>query len=182
MKRKLQIGVMGSAGLEEYPEGTKIQKNLYQVARRLGFLLAKKGTIIVTGGKGGIMEEVSKGAKKAGGLVVAVLKGSKRNVSNQFTDVEILTGMDTGGSEFIQPILCDGLIILGGGAGTLQEIAVAYRIKRPIVTIDTLTGWGSKLSNSFLDDRKLMKIIGVKTPEQAVKIILSLLNKQKRKK
>lgn len=172
MKRKLQIGVIGSAGLEEYPKGTKVQKNLYQTARRLGYLLAKKRVIVVTGGKGGIMKEVSKGAQEAGGLVVGVLSGSKRGVSNKYTDVEVLTGMGVGGSEYIQPILCDGLIILGGGAGTLQEIAVAYRNKKPMVAIEGLQGWGNKLSNQFLDKRKLARIVTVKSPEKAIEQIL----------
>ena len=109
--KKLQIGVIGYAGIEEYPKEKAPQENIYKAAERVGFLLAEKGAIVVTGGKGGVMESAAIGAKKANGITVGIIKGSQRFRSNNFTDVEILTGMVADGfDEFMLVTMCDVLI------------------------------------------------------------------------
>jgi predicted Rossmann-fold nucleotide-binding protein len=44
----------------------------YAQARELGAALAEKGIIVCSGGYGGVMEAVSRGAKEAGGRTLAV--------------------------------------------------------------------------------------------------------------
>ena len=92
--KKLQIGVIGSAGPEEYPLRKPNQK-MYDSAREVGEILARKNCIIVCGGKGGIMEAVCLGAKKENGVTVAEVAGEGRFAANEFVDVEIVT-QDTG--------------------------------------------------------------------------------------
>jgi uncharacterized protein (TIGR00725 family) len=176
--KKLQIGVIGSAGQEEYPEKLMDFKKLNNKSYIIGQLLAKAGVILITGGKGGVMESAAKGAKEFGGITVGIVKGSQRYVSNKFVDVEIITGMFTGGSEFIQPFCCDALIVIGGGAGTLQEITVAYRNSIPIVVLRNSGGWSGVVSE-YLDERRLVRIIFVDTPERAVSTAVQLANKNK---
>lgn len=166
--RKLQIGVIGSAGSEEYPVEGGATKKLINKARKIGFLLAEKDVFVVTGGKGGIMEAAAKGTKEGGGITIGVVKDGKRFVSNDFTDVEVVTGMSTGGSEFIQALMCDALVVMGGGAGTLEEIAIAYRNNKPIVVLDNTEGWSEKIAGRYLDQRKQIKIAVAKTPKEAV--------------
>lgn len=167
-QKKLQIGVIGSAGPKEY-KSWNYPEDLMIKAEKVGNLLAKKGAIVVTGGKSGIMEAAARGAKKAEGETVGVIMGSKRFKSNKFTDIEVLTGMKaTGLDELILVLMCDALIVLGGGAGTLQEIAIAYRNNKPVVALNNTGGWSKKLCGQYLDDRKRAKIITAQTPEQAV--------------
>ena len=129
---------------------------------------------MVTGGKGGIMEAAAKGAKKGGGITVGVIKEGERFTSNNFTDVEVISGMVRGGSEFIQALTCDALIIIGGGAGTLEEIAIAYQNNKPLIALGKAGGWSEKLAGKYLDERKIVKIKIAKTPKEAVEKAISL--------
>ncbi|MES2087997.1 MAG: TIGR00725 family protein [Patescibacteria group bacterium] len=175
-KRKLQIGVIGSASQTEYPGKGGASQAMEKAAEDIGFLLAQRGAVVVTGGKGGIMEAAARGAKRGGGVTVGIIKGNRRRTSNKFTDVEVLTGMEADGmDELFLVLMSDALIVLGGGAGTLQEIAIAYRNKKPVVVLGGMGGWGEKLVGKFVDERQLVKLIRAKTPKDAVTKVLSLV-------
>ncbi|MDO8482476.1 MAG: TIGR00725 family protein, partial [bacterium] len=169
-RRKLQIAVVGSAARSEYRGRGGASSFMLKAAEKVGFLLAREGAVVVTGGKGGIMEAAARGAKKGGGVTVGVVKGKLRTISNRFTDIEVLTGMEADGlDELILVLMSDAVIVLGGGAGTLQEIALAYRNKKPIVVLDGMSGWGARLAGQFVDERQLVKLIKARTPEEAVR-------------
>lgn len=174
-KRKLQIGVIGYAGQTEYPSNS-IKKDIYKIAEAIGFLVAQKGAVVVTGGKGGVMESAASGARNADGVTVGVIKGKKRFESNKFTDIEVLTGMESDGfDEFVLVSMCDALIVLGGGAGTLEEITIAYRNKKPMIAVRGTGGWADKMVGNYLDERKIIKIESASTPEEAVEKAFSLI-------
>jgi len=168
ISKKLQIGVLGWAGIEEYKIGGPTKKEL-KFAEKIGSLLAKKRVIVVTGGKGGVMESAARGAKKSKGTTMGVITGP-RDTSNEWTDIEIITGSKIAGlDEVLIPLMCDSVIVIGGGAGTLQEICVCYRNKIPIIVLEETFGWAKKLANeNYLDSRKTVKIISVKNPVDAV--------------
>lgn len=166
--KKLQIGVLGWAGNEEYKIGGPTAKEL-KIAEEVGALLAKTGAIVVTGGKGGVMESASRGAKINNGTTVGVITGP-RGTSNKYIDIEIITGSRIAGlDEVFIPLMCDAVIVIGGGAGTLQEICISYRNKIPIIIISSTSGWAPKIiKEKYLDSRKTVKIIQVKNPKEAV--------------
>lgn len=171
----MQIGIIGSAGPEEYPKNGKPCNRIFNLAEKTGKLIAKSGAILITGGKRGIMESSSRGAKKQGGITVGIISGNKRGKSNKFIDVEIVSNMLTTGEESTLISCCDGIIAIGGGAGTLQELAIAYRTKKPIVAITGVNGYSSKFAGKYLDDRKLIKIKSAKTPKEAVSLLMRLI-------
>ncbi len=173
--KKLQIGIIGSAGVEEYPKNGKPSKQIFEIAYQLGQLVAKNNAILITGGKSGIMETAAKGAKDAGGTTVGVVKGEKRFTSNKYTDIEVITGMVGSGGESIMILMCDGIIGVGGGSGTLQELTIAYYNKIPTVLLNTQEGWSKTLAGKYMDTRKKIKFELAKTPEKAVKILLEKL-------
>jgi len=74
---------------------------------------------------------------------------------------------------------CDGIIALGGGAGTLQELTIAYRNKKPVVILDINYGWASKLKGSYLDERKNEKFVVATNPEEAVNKILDAIKRKR---
>lgn len=173
--KRCQIGIIGSAGPEEYPPGSAPEEKVFQLAATTGKLLAQNNCIVITGGKGGVMEAAARGAKESGGITVGVVKGKIRGTSNSFTDVEVVSGMEGCGEETMLVLMCDGLIVIGGGAGTLQEMAIAYRNAKPLVVLGGVSGWGDKLAGSFLDDRKMVRIEQTQTPEDAVNMVLRLI-------
>lgn len=179
MNKKLQIAVIGSAGAEEYLSGGGASTVVADIAEEVGELLAKSGATVVTGGKGGIMEAAARGAKKFQGQTVGVISGKVRQTSNRYTDIEVLSGMvAVGFDELILVMMSDALIVVGGGAGTLQEMAIAYRNAKPIVAIGKSGGWAEKAANSYLDERETTKIEEVATPKEAVNLAIKLANKK----
>ncbi|MDD5050488.1 MAG: TIGR00725 family protein [Candidatus Pacebacteria bacterium] len=179
MQKRIQIGVIGYAGEEEYPTESKPPQNIYKKAEKVGFLLAKRNAVVVTGGKSGIMESGARGAKKAGGVTLGVIKGKKRFTSNDFTDVEVLSGMEADGfDEVLLVNMCDGFICIGGGAGTLEEITLAYRNNKPVVVLKGTGGWADKLAGAYLDERRKIKIESASDEKNAVDMVLKLCKKK----
>ena len=169
--KKRQIGVIGSAGPEEYPY-EQPEKDMFMAAEEIGELLARNECIVVNGGKGGVMEAVCRGAKREGGITVAEVAGLGRGESNDYVDIEMVT-TDVG---FRGPSalvgMCDAIISIGGGAGTLQEIAVAYRMGLPIILVTGYGGWTDKLTGEFLDERRTVRFDRTDSINEAVSLAL----------
>lgn len=171
--KKLQIAVIGSAGQDEYPY-RKPRKSMNEAAEKMGELLARNECIVVSGGKGGVMEAVCKGAKKAGGVTIAEIAGDGRGESNQYVDVEVVTNDIGYRGPSLLVGMSDAVVALGGGAGTLQELAVAYRMKKPIVLLNGYGGWADRLSQTYLDERRLVPFVRTRSVKEAVDIVIKL--------
>src|ERR1044071_3316298 len=80
------VGVIGPGETATYEDIT--------AARRLGELIAQEGWITLTGGRGfGVMEAAFEGAKRAGGLTIAVLPHKNAKHASSAADIRIVTGM-----------------------------------------------------------------------------------------
>ena len=105
-------------------------------AREVGRLLAKGGAIVINGGYGGVMGAASEGAASEGGTVVGILPDGDRAGANAYLTVAIATGLGQARNTVIVTA-ADSVIAIGGGWGTLSEIALARRLERPVVALDT---------------------------------------------
>jgi uncharacterized protein (TIGR00730 family) len=135
MKDKIKIiTVFGSShpqdGHEDYAE-----------ALELGRALATAGFAVCTGGYGGVMEAVSRGASDAGGHVLAVTSSFFRSRANRWVKEE--TSMPTWHERLFELVrLGDGYVACKGGTGTLVELAVVWEMlnkkameQRPFVVL-----------------------------------------------
>lgn len=172
VKRKLQIGVMGPAE-NEYPKRADLRAKICEIAVKLGELLAEKGAVVFTGGMDGVMELASKGAKNMGGITVGT-PGRIRGMSNKYIDIEVLTPIDVGDFLFAGILSCDAIITIPGGAGTLAEVCMAYRNKKPNIIIEGIDPDYDKLINNYLDEGKLILMEGAKNAEEAVEKAIKL--------
>jgi uncharacterized protein (TIGR00725 family) len=77
--------------------------------------------------------------------------------------------------DFLNALSADGIIIVGGGSGTLSEVCAAYMHKKPMVAIRNLNGPVAQYIDGYIDHRKNVKIIGVDTPKEAVSKIIELI-------
>jgi len=102
------------------------------LAEELGRLLAQGGAVVVCGGLTGVMEAVAKGVRAAGGLTIGVLPGNDARDANAFIDVPLATGMGEMRNALIVRV-AGAIVAIGGGTGTLSEIALALRIGTPVV-------------------------------------------------
>jgi uncharacterized protein (TIGR00725 family) len=106
------------------------------VAEEVGGLLAEGGAVVVCGGLGGVMEAACRGAKSKLGLTVGLLPGLDRSAANGWVDVAVATGLGELRNGLIVRA-SDALVAVGGGAGTLSEIAFALKAGRPVIGVGT---------------------------------------------
>jgi uncharacterized protein (TIGR00725 family) len=136
------------------------------LACEIGRLIAERGAVLITGGSTGVMEAASRGAHSAGGMVVGILAEADPAAANPWVDVAIPTGMGQ---------LRNGLVVGSAGAviavagewGTLSEIALARKIGKPVVGLNT---WECSRADGVLDD-----FIRVDTAQAAVDRAFALL-------
>ena len=104
------------------------------LAEQVGFFVAQAGFIVATGGFDGIMEAALRGAKRAGGTTMAILKGNNKDSANPYADICIVTSLDLA---FIHVLVwtADVVIAFEGNYGTLTEIALALEIRRPLAML-----------------------------------------------
>lgn len=124
------IAIIGQSAPEDGPA--------IEHAEECGRLLASRGVTVITGGLGGVMAAASRGAKIAGGLVVAVLPGTDPDTAIAPADAVICTGAGEGRNLAVVAS-GQGAIAIGGGWGTLSEIGLARRIGRRVILLGT---WG----------------------------------------
>lgn len=107
-----------------------------QLAEEVGRRLGEVGTLVVTGGLGGVMEAACRGARSAGGTTVGLLPGESRAEANPWVSVALPTGLGEGRNVLVVRA-ADALIAVGGEYGTLSEIALALDLGRPVVGLST---------------------------------------------
>jgi hypothetical protein len=156
MHRKVQITVIGdSQEIELHNE----------IAYQLGKYIAKQGWVLITGGKEGVMHACSKGAIEEGGIVVAILPDENPDLGTPYKTIGIATGIGYARNS-INILSGDVIVAIGGGSGTLSEIAYAWAYNKPIIAFKNCNGWSSKLADTQIDNRRNDKIIGVNSLEE----------------
>jgi len=99
----------------------------YEEAWELGKQLARRGLAVCTGGYGGVMEGVSRGAKGEGGTTYGVTAEFFRRPANEWVDTEVR--VKTWEERLFELIrLADGFAVCKGGTGTLVELAVVWEM------------------------------------------------------
>jgi uncharacterized protein (TIGR00725 family) len=99
----------------------------YEEARALGRELAENGFAVCSGGYGGVMAAVSRGAKEAGGKTYGVTAEFFSAKVNSWVDVEVRVG--TWQERLFELIrLAHGFVACKGGTGTLVELAVVWEM------------------------------------------------------
>jgi len=145
--RRLLVAVVGDASV--VPEDPKAG-----AAYELGRLIIDRRWRLVTGGLGGVMAHASAGARSSphwrDGDIIGIIPGSDPSAANPYVDVVVPTGMDHLRNSIVAH--CDALVVVGGGAGTLSEMALAWIYRRLIIALPH-EGWGGKLAGTRLDSR-----------------------------
>ncbi|MFN4013491.1 MAG: TIGR00725 family protein [Aquificaceae bacterium] len=124
-----QVAVIGSST-------AKPEEEEYKIAYELGKEIAKRGLVVVCGGRSGVMEAVCKGAKEAKGLTVGILPSYEGEEANPYVDIKIRTGMNWNRNPLVVAS-GDVVVAIGGNWGTLSEIAYALILGKPIIGYKT---------------------------------------------
>ena len=100
----------------------------YEEARALGRALAENGFAVCSGGYGGVMAAVSRGAKEAGGKTHGVTAEFFKSAKvNPWIDKEVR--LKTWQDRLFELVrVADGFVACKGGTGTLVELAVVWEM------------------------------------------------------
>jgi uncharacterized protein (TIGR00725 family) len=145
------------------------------LAGAIGRLVAERGCTLVCGGLGGAMAAACRGAQEAGGVTIGIIPGYDDRAANPWVEHVICTGIGQARNALVAAT-GQALIAVGGGWGTLSEIALGLRLGRPVVLVG---GWANLLAaeevRARLGDLEGTIIIA-ETPEAAVDAAIAALS------
>jgi len=161
------VGVMGPA---------KAPKRDLDNARVLGEFIARRGWVVLTGGRDvGVMDAACEGAKRvSGSLTIGILPTAKDKVSRH-VDVPIITEMGSGRNNI--NVLTSHVVVVCGlsGSGTVSEVALAVKAGKPVILVEA-----SPADVAFfrkLDPRLVKTAV---SPEEAIELIMKLMDGRRR--
>lgn len=105
-------------------------------AEQAGAGIARLGLPMICGGRGGCMEAASRGAAAAGGLVIGILPSGDWRTANAHVSVPIASGLGEARNAIIASA-CFALVAVGGGHGTLSEMALGLKMERLVIAMPT---------------------------------------------
>lgn len=123
-------------------------------AAEVGRLLAERGAVVLCGGLGGVMAAVAGAVRDGGGTSIGILPGSDGADANPDLTIALPTGLGEGRNALIARG-CDAMIAIGGGYGTLSEIAFGLRIGKPVVSLGS---WEIRRSGEAKPDSGLHRV------------------------
>ena len=161
----------------------------YDLAFNTGKALIDAGYRIQCGGLAGVMTAVCEGARASSnykeGDTIALIPSFDREKVNEFADIVIPTGMDIMRNAMVAN--ADAVVAIGGGAGTLSEMAIAWSMFRLIIGYTSVEGWSKTLAGQVLDWRKRYPkieedcIYPAQTPEDVVALLEKYIGRYTRK-
>lgn len=154
--------------------GAQVSPQSYQLAVELGREIAKRNFVLITGGRTGVMEAVSKGLHEEGGLSIGILPGEFKQEANKFINIAIPTGLGEA-RNIIVVRAGDGVIAMEGGWGTISELAFARILQKPVVVLRGDGRW-----TELLNTARFREIPRVETSAQAVQQIVTMIEEQDR--
>ena len=167
--RMRQILVIG------HNEGRHCTRLHEDAAYDAGLAIARSGSVLLTGGLGGVMGAASRGARDGGGLTVGIIPQDAHLHANDACDIVIPTGMGLT-RDFVNALSADGVVVIGGGAGTLSEMCAAYMHRRPMVAVRGTGGTADAYAGRHMDARRTVRVGAADSPAGAVRMIVSLID------
>jgi len=179
---KFKIVVSGAADVSHCCSGIK------KLAEEVGKEVIRQGCILLTGATTGAPYFAARGAKKAKGMSIGFSPASSEREhlktyhlpTDQF-DLIIYTGFDYVGRNLILTKAADGVIIVCGRTGTLNEFTVAFESKTPIGILQG-SGGTADLIDGILKRgyRPKTRIVYGRDPKRLIKKLIHLIKKEKR--
>jgi uncharacterized protein (TIGR00725 family) len=172
---KPQIAIIGSR---------ELSKNSLELVNAVAHELVSNGFRTVSGGLGSLQRAVHEGAKSnplhTDCDTIVLLPGFDPEPAVGYADIIIPTGLDAYRNAMVAN--AEVVIAVGGGAGTLSEMAFAWQFNRPIIAIGH-EGWASRLAAETLDHRHSNQIIDCtsSTVEEIVAEVNAAIGQKRRR-
>ncbi|MBN2344026.1 MAG: TIGR00725 family protein [Deltaproteobacteria bacterium] len=168
-----KIAVIGAGNAAE---------NILEIAHSVGSAIAEQSYHLVCGGKAGVMEAACRGFRFARNelntnrvVAIGVLPEETADFVNEFVDIAIPTGMGVARNVLITR-MADGIIAVGGGSGTLSEIALGWQLGKPIAALAHSGGWSEQLAGTSIDDSLRDPVYAAENAADAMRFIRGKLS------
>lgn len=147
--RKPQVCILGSA---------EPGSSAYELAGEAGAMLARRGITVVSGCGSPATRVAAERAMAAGGLVVSIVPPDVMPPADWPATVAIPCGMGDA-RNLLMALAGDACIVIGGRAGTISEVCLAWLHKRPLLPLVGHGGWSNDLPTHPPDERKNSPIL-----------------------
>lgn len=178
-----KIAVSGAAQIGHCAKGAD------KLAREVGREIARQNCILITGATTGMPNLAAEACKKAGGFSVGFSPAASEashiksyKLPTDYFDIIVYTGFDYSGRNLLMTNAADGVIIICGRMGTLNEFTIAFEDQKPIGVLEGSGGTADKIrliaTGPF---RGVKKVIYEKDPKKLVKKLIHLIKEEKKK-
>ena len=154
--RAKQVCVLGSA-----EPGSRA----FELAGAAGELLAQMGLTLVSGCGSPATRNAAEKALAAGGLVVSIVPSDDIGLKDWPCSVLIPSGMGDA-RNLLMALAGDACIVIGGRAGTISEVCLAWLHHRPLLPLTGCGGWSDQLERNPPDERANSQILSWSSIEQ----------------
>jgi uncharacterized protein (TIGR00725 family) len=142
--RRPQVCVLGSA---------EPGSPAYERAGEAGALLARLGITVISGCGSPATRVAAERAIKEGGLVVSIIPADQMPAADWPATVVIPSGIGDA-RNLLMALAGDACIVIGGRAGTISEVCLAWLHKRPLLPLVGCGGWSDGLPSNPPDERQ----------------------------
>jgi uncharacterized protein (TIGR00725 family) len=162
--RRRQVSILGSAE----PGSTA-----YELAGAAGELLAKRGITVVSGCGSPATRVAAERAVQSGGLVVSIIPPDQMPAADWPATVVLPSGMGDA-RNLLMALAGDACIVIGGRAGTISEVCLAWLHKRPLLPLVGCGGWSDQLPSHPPDERQNSPILPWRSVEELEMRLITL--------
>lgn len=182
MEKKYKIAVSGAA------ETDHCCGNIKELSKKVGKEIVRQGCVLVTGATTGAPYFAAQGCNEerkgiSVGFSPAVSEKEHKKVyklpSDEF-DVMVYTGFDYSGRNLLMTRAADGVIIVCGRMGTLNEFTIAYEDRKPIGVLTGSGGTADIIKNLLkFPHRKVARVVYDSDPKKLVQKLIKIIKKDK---
>lgn len=147
--RPRQVCVLGSA---------EPGSPAYELAAAAGELLGKLGITVVSGCGSPATRVAAERALAVGGTVVSIVPSDDIGLADWPCSVLIPCGMGDA-RNLLMALAGDACLVIGGRAGTISEVCLAWLHHRPLLPLTGCGGWSDQLEQNPPDERENSPIL-----------------------
>lgn len=147
--RRKQVCVLGSA---------EPGSAAYELAGEAGRLMAGLGITVVSGCGSPATRHAAECAVAAGGQVLSIIPEGEMPPPDWPATVVVPSGVGDA-RNLLMALAGDACLVIGGRAGTISEVCLAWLHKRPLLPLTGCGGWSDQLEQNPPDERKNSPIL-----------------------
>jgi len=179
MENNLKIAVSGAADL------SNCSKDTLKLAQEVGREIVKQGCVLITGATTGIPYVAAKAAKAAGGISIGFSPAASKlshvkayKLPTDVFDVIVYTGFNYAGRNLLMTRAADGIIVIYGRMGTLNEFTIAFEDEKPTAVLEGSGGTADLIRNLLtMPSRSKKHIIYDTDPKKLVSRLIEAIKK-----